>query len=68
MSAQAVATRRTTPPAHHLHRPVVRRLGPHQWAWTCPCGSGIHACTHAVTDHHTAFVAARHHLLSTPGA
>jgi len=69
VSAQATATRRTTHPAHHqLHHPVVRRIAPHQWTWSCPCGGGLHGCSHTVPDQHSAFVAANVHLLTNPGA
>ncbi len=69
MSTQATATRRTHHPVRHLlHHPVVRRVGPHRWAWACPCGAGIHGCSHAVPDQHSAFVAAGVHLLTNPGA
>ncbi len=69
MSTQATVTRRATAALHRpLHHPVVRRLAPHQWTWSCPCGAGLHGCTHAIADQHAAFVAALVHLLTNPGA
>lgn len=72
MSPRAAATRRSATPAHHLrhqqHHPQVHQLAPHQWAWSCQCGGGIHDCTHALPDQGTAFAGATYHLLTNPGA